>query len=374
MSVKKTCATLSDGLKHFKQLHNLKCNSTYRCIQPLCSQAFQNKSSFKKHFMRKHNSFKESNHTFSSNSEISTNLFTANNETPSYNLNKNINNENQSEPQQTFDLESAIKDISTGDYISESDEEKFYNLKLLLTKWNCEYLTESLVSQKITTNTLKIIKQHHIEKILKEYSNGEQIEFEHNLEKWRTEIGIPLSYQCHTATNFQSPTSSTTSTIRCISSPKLLTSRLSPYSKLNLTPRGRSPQLFDIPSLANILNNSNKGIMLTELFKQKQSFEEEHRSLLVSAIAQYYEDNNFQMTLAISHQLEHEIIDRFPSEKLEFYRIGKRGKIYNKFCNLKANIKPISKFLKSLTPLHEENGSTSLKEFGMYFYVTLQII
>ncbi|GJQ72405.1 hypothetical protein Trydic_g3486 [Trypoxylus dichotomus] len=38
-------------------------------------------------------------------------------------------------------------------------------------------------------------------------------------------------------------------------------------------------------------------------------------------------------------QLEKEIVERFPTEKLEFYRLGKRGKIYNKFCNLKNNLK-----------------------------------
>ncbi|KAK9744017.1 protein of unknown function (DUF4769) [Popillia japonica] len=35
--------------------------------------------------------------------------------------------------------------------------------------------------------------------------------------------------------------------------------------------------------------------------------------------------------------LEEEILQRFPSEKLEFYRVSKRGKIYNKYGNLRSS-------------------------------------
>ncbi|KAK9721032.1 protein of unknown function (DUF4769) [Popillia japonica] len=37
--------------------------------------------------------------------------------------------------------------------------------------------------------------------------------------------------------------------------------------------------------------------------------------------------------------LEEEILQRFPSEKLEFYRVSKRGKIYNKSFNLRSSFK-----------------------------------
>ncbi|XP_050544261.1 uncharacterized protein LOC126907191 [Daktulosphaira vitifoliae] len=42
------------------------------------------------------------------------------------------------------------------------------------------------------------------------------------------------------------------------------------------------------------------------------------------------------------YQLEQQILERFPSEKLEYYRTSKRGKIYNKYYNLATSFKVVS--------------------------------
>ncbi|KAK4882151.1 hypothetical protein RN001_005470 [Aquatica leii] len=48
---------------------------------------------------------------------------------------------------------------------------------------------------------------------------------------------------------------------------------------------------------------------------------------------------SLHLSLACSHRLEQEILKRFPTEKLEFYRVSKRGKIYNKYANMKSTFK-----------------------------------
>ncbi|KAK4885190.1 hypothetical protein RN001_001461 [Aquatica leii] len=48
---------------------------------------------------------------------------------------------------------------------------------------------------------------------------------------------------------------------------------------------------------------------------------------------------SLHLSLACSHRLEQEILKRFPTEKLEFYRVSKRGKIYNKYANMKPTFK-----------------------------------
>ncbi|XP_037957597.1 uncharacterized protein LOC119687380 [Teleopsis dalmanni] len=49
------------------------------------------------------------------------------------------------------------------------------------------------------------------------------------------------------------------------------------------------------------------------------------------------------MTLKISYKLEQQILLMFPTEKLEYYRCDRRGKIYSRFCYLRQSLKNIEK-------------------------------
>ncbi|KRT85245.1 hypothetical protein AMK59_64, partial [Oryctes borbonicus] len=174
--------------------------------------------------------------------------------------------------------------------------------------------------QKIFINVLKVIKQRHIDKLFKNYEMGIQILFEHNLETWRKSLDIvdvaptiSLASSCH----IDSDSSSSRHSYEQPANPSVSTSS----------------------TLCNILNETRRGVMLCEYYSKNNKFLEEHRSLLINIIAEYFIEKQHHLSLPESLRLEKEIVERFPTEKLEFYRMGKRGKIYNKFCNLNYNLK-----------------------------------
>lgn len=99
--------------------------------------------------------------------------------------------------------------------------------------------------------------------------------------------------------------------------------------------------------------------MLIETYKKNQKFEETQRKSLIHLIAEYYNDIGINLELPATYDIEKEIIAKFPSEQLvrhttilfffetfvtflillqEFYRTSKRGRIYNKYCNLKYQL------------------------------------
>lgn len=69
--------------------------------------------------------------------------------------------------------------------------------------------------------------------------------------------------------------------------------------------------------------------------------------------------------------LEEQILQRFKGEKLEFYRTGKRGKIYAKFCNSKTSSRLAVK--RSIFPkaenaeVTEKSKKKHLMEFSKFF-------
>lgn len=85
----------------------------------------------------------------------------------------------------------------------------------------------------------------------------------------------------------------------------------------------------------DILKNHQNGRKIIEKYQKTKSLTEEHRTIIVATIVQYYDFNNISMTLQASYRLENEIIEIFPTEKLEFYRTDRRGKIYIKYHNMK---------------------------------------
>ncbi|KAK4886924.1 hypothetical protein RN001_003195 [Aquatica leii] len=72
------------------------------------------------------------------------------------------------------------------------------------------------------------------------------------------------------------------------------------------------------------------------------------------------------LSLACSHRLEQEILKRFPTEKLEFYRVTKRGKIYNKYANIKSTFKSaVSGHIASSKTKSKETETRHEKNFVM---------
>lgn len=163
-------------------------------------------------------------------------------------------------------------------------------------------------------NILKIIKRHHIEKLLKTFDMATQITFEHNLEIWRHSIGLPLkdyhsNYACY-AMNPPSPTPN------CATSTSVCSSSSTPCSRPTTTEEGNEI------TLANVLNETAKGVMLVDYYKKFQKFRNEQRTMLIQTVAQYFEEKGVQMSLSTSYRLEREILERFPAEKLvriEYY-------------------------------------------------------
>ncbi|CAH1126083.1 unnamed protein product [Ceutorhynchus assimilis] len=211
-------------------------------------------------------------------------------------------------------------------------------LRLLLSQWNQEHLADTLLAEKVYVSTLKIINRHHMQRLLKKFDMGTEILFEQNLEKWRESIGRPLLPSCDTSIPPCTPTLS--EIIRPLTSVSATNSREG--SSLN-----SAINTISI-SLREILNETPRGKMLVEFYSQFSRFQEEQRTSLISLIAHYFEEKNLKMTLSASYKMENEILEIFPSEKLEYFRTSKRGRIYNKYANLTQSFKnAVSKHIRN---------------------------
>uniref|UniRef100_A0A6P7GLI9 Uncharacterized protein LOC114344121 n=1 Tax=Diabrotica virgifera virgifera TaxID=50390 RepID=A0A6P7GLI9_DIAVI len=245
----------------------------------------------------------------------------------------NDSNQNLHDYEIEHQSESEVSDIAGTNSNKNSQDENLESIELrnLLKLWNMESLTDHLIGENVFIPVLKVIKRHHIELLMKNFDLGTYILFEHQLENWRESIGLPLVNQCREkAYPFSNPSTSP-STSRMTSRESTPT-RFTPYDR----PSTSTPEEY--VSLADILK-THKGSMLTEYYTKFDKFKEEQRLLLVGLIAGYYEEKSLQLSLSASQRLEQEILERFPTEKLEFYRVGKRGKIYNKYCNMKSSFK-----------------------------------
>ncbi|KAF5290964.1 hypothetical protein FQR65_LT11482 [Abscondita terminalis] len=201
---------------------------------------------------------------------------------------------------------------------------KVDDLECLLRSWNQETLIEHFKAENVSLAVLKVIKRHHIEKLLQKFDMGTLILFEHNLEEWRKSIGFPIVNYLTSPIPPSSPTPSFASNTSSVKTP---------YS------RPSTPDKSSIITLSTILNENPKGIILLDYYKKFGKFEEEQRSSLITTIAQFFEKKNMPMSISTSYRIKKEILDRFPTEKLEFYRTSKRGKLYNKCSNMRTSFK-----------------------------------
>ena len=89
-------------------------------------------------------------------------------------------------------------------------------------------------------------------------------------------------------------------------------------------------------SLKQILELSGtRGMAIVNFYNEKNHLTAGKRCQLIQLIVEFFDENDYHLSLNMSHNLEWEILKMFPSEKLEYYRTEKRGKIYVKFSNMK---------------------------------------
>lgn len=256
-------------------------------------------------------------------------------------------------------------------------------------------LINLFLAEKVYVDVLKVIKRHHIERLLKTFSMGDQILFEHHLEEWRNALEIPLGNQSTSRASTPCwPLGRNVAVDSASLSPNTL-SRESPSSVSHFHPYSRSPTpepspSLRAPSLGIILNESPKAMILCEFYKKFGKFGNEQRSALISAIARFYEEKSTPMTLAVSYRLENEILERFPTEKLvgikrlllfitmhlclfpfqEYYRTSNRGKIYSKWSNSKGSFKKLVEkhVLPKAKKTKGKKTTRPVKDFGMYLH------
>lgn len=164
-------------------------------------------------------------------------------------------------------------------------------------------------------DVLKIIKRHHIARLLKKYKVGAQILFEYNLENWRQAIGIPLdnALGSNGSTLLINPSAQNPSRHQIQSSPT--PSMISTHSPSPILCADDDTNIETV-TINKILNETSKGIMVLDYYKKKSYLEAEQRTALINIITQYFEDRGIQLSLAISYRMEKEILEMFPTEKL----------------------------------------------------------
>ncbi|XP_055914007.1 uncharacterized protein LOC129947469 [Eupeodes corollae] len=237
--------------------------------------------------------------------------------------------------QQSEDKNYEYHNLTSSNFETDHSQATEETFKQLLKSWNLEHLTEFLTSEKINIEILKIIKRRHINMLFKTQKIGDLVVFEQSLAEWRSSLSLFVdeeeSESLHERGN-QKPLSIAS----CNSSPT--------------TSKGiESPDPSDVfISLSDIMNENVKSKIITDYYERYSKLQDEHRSMLISMICNYFQENYYHMSLGTSYRLENEILKRFSGEKLEYYRVGRRGKIYAKACNDKRCFRSLLK--RTLAP------------------------
>lgn len=142
-----------------------------------------------------------------------------------------------------------------------------------------------------------------LQELLQDLTCGDRIILKGKLEEWRSEHNIAMS--------------SASSQI------------YEPFSK------------FPNVDLTEILSQHKIGCRIRDLYKSKNELTEEQRKMLLSLIVDYFDAKSIEMDLHTSYRLEEDILSVFPTEKLEYYRTAKRGKLYLKYHNRKRSLKSL---------------------------------
>ncbi|KAF5308928.1 hypothetical protein FQR65_LT00010 [Abscondita terminalis] len=171
----------------------------------------------------------------------------------------------------------------------------------------------------------------------------------------RQQMEMPFSVSVRPNVRPTSPSPSTSSLASVTSSED---GRFHPYK-----PNENNPEKNDI-DLFTILNTSLKGSALVQYYHKYSQFHEEQRNVLIHVIAKHFDEMGVNLSLSNSYKIEKQILERFKNEKLEYYRCGKRGRIYNKYCNLKTSFgTAVDKYVKRKSPKMRQNGKRTEKVF-----------
>ncbi|XP_059225338.1 uncharacterized protein LOC106093189 [Stomoxys calcitrans] len=117
-------------------------------------------------------------------------------------------------------------------------------------------------------------------------------------------------------------------------------------------------------SLSRILNETSGGQVIMNYYEKHKILREEHRTALINVIARYIDANGCTLSLSESNNLENQIVEMFPTEREEFYRTSKRGRLYNKIANMKRVYKKFKRDAEIMPSASNPNspGSGRIKE------------
>ncbi|KAI8130050.1 hypothetical protein CVS40_0842 [Lucilia cuprina] len=209
-----------------------------------------------------------------------------------------------------------------------SEMDSDYDLSLLLTKWNLQHLFDHFKKHMIDIDVLKILKTHHITKLFEDLPIGQQAKFEFNLEKWNKQFN---------------------------------SSEILPVCQHITTTEQK------IPTVTEILSNTRNGKDIQNYYNNNKTLHDEQRNLLINTITKYIESKNITCSLSDCMEIEKQIYNIFPTEKLEFYTNGKRGKIYNKLANYK-------RFSKNALKVDEPEVTQGLSESVEDYTLIIEVL
>ncbi|KAI8120470.1 hypothetical protein CVS40_8289, partial [Lucilia cuprina] len=189
------------------------------------------------------------------------------------------------------------------------EETQKNTLQNLLTSWGLNHLINFFQEQNITNHALSIMSVNDLFEITQQMKIGDKIIFKYNLQKWRAENNIPIMNQQTLSDSQESKTVS------------------SPFS---LSQSSCSEFEFQNSKIIvlDILKQHTSGCNILEYYEKIHLITEEQRSCLINIIVEHFESKNLQMSLQTSYEIERQILQIFQSEKLEYYRTERRGKIY----------------------------------------------
>ncbi|XP_075167741.1 uncharacterized protein LOC142239880 [Haematobia irritans] len=161
------------------------------------------------------------------------------------------------------------------------------DLKNLLSSWNLAHLYSLLHENKINLEILKILQQHHIQRIFDGRPIGEHALFEHKLEQWKSSLNKNRNLSYYTQ-NYED--------VDTVAQPMHLNKQ----------------QVFTVH---DILNNTKSGSMIFKYYAEHRILHDEQRYLLINTIANFLQEKGIEYNVQQCAALEDEICTIFASEK-----------------------------------------------------------
>ncbi|XP_065366938.1 uncharacterized protein LOC135959794 [Calliphora vicina] len=265
------------------------------------------------------------------------------------------------------------------------------DLKNLLDEWNLIHHYDYFIEQRITLNMLTILKPKHIDKLFENLPIGDQALFEYQLQLWQQNRVFPFKSNNSATKKTKNPNKPNNAKKEAVIVPQMsvapsmqLSSALrksldhsrqtststpsvdTPTPISAVTPMTSSmpkqPGMAFLPvryNLRSILEETRGGQIIMNYYAKHKILREEHRTALINVIARYIDANGGILSMSESSQLELQIVELFPTEKGEYYRTNRRGRIYNKVVNLKRVYKKFNMAPDEISPPSIENNSST---------------